>query len=255
MTYTPISEQNIIIKKIQNVLSEKGWNVTAIRGIGVPSKDGLLNKPVERLLVEHDGQKTALAVKIQEQEPRLLFRRLYEEFGYAGEKELKDFDRFCGYLSMRDMPRREQSFYQNYNPELKPYIPISYGEVSAENKCCLLLEDLSYCKYMSQIHAPQKWGYEEIRLAIKTLAFFHSIELCQKDCIPQQDEDIDLSKTAEFLDALEIAMCKHSGMERFRETDQAAFTFIKGLEEYEKCFAQYGKKLIHNGRFFYKSVF
>ena len=59
------------IRKIWKSLSEKGWKIMEIRENGNPGKDGLLNKPIKKLLVGHDGTWTPLAIKFQEQEPRL----------------------------------------------------------------------------------------------------------------------------------------------------------------------------------------
>ena len=234
------------IRKIWKSLSEKGWKIMEIRENGNPGKDGLLNKPIKKLLVGHDGTWTPLAIKFQEQEPRLLFRSLYEYYGHASAEELSDFDSCCGYLSMQNMHRHERIFYRNCHPDLKAYIPAYYGEIKMEDTYCILMEDISSCRYMNQISSPQNWGYREIRLALETLAFFHSIEICPEGEIEKQEEEIDLAAVSRFTTAFHESMYRFAGMERALKTEQAARQFLAHQTEYEKSLSQYRKRMIHN---------
>ena len=104
--------------KIFTAFADFGWNVDGVYDIGLLNKNGLLNSPIQKLIVKHDGIETSVAVKSLGPEPRLLFRKLYEIFGCATDLQLNEFDRCCYFLSMMNMPERERIFYENHNKKL-----------------------------------------------------------------------------------------------------------------------------------------
>ena len=86
------------------------WQIEDIRQTRETGTGGLLNEPVQKLRIRHDGIETVIAVKTLGVDPRLLFRSLYEKFGFADRRQLDDFDQYCSYLSMREMPLRNGHF-------------------------------------------------------------------------------------------------------------------------------------------------
>lgn len=240
-----MSFQEKIIDAVRRTLSLNGWNITGIRLTEASKGSGLLNKPVQKCVVEHDNIKTFIIVKRMEQEPRLLFRKLYWEYGHASAKQLEEFDLFCSYLSMRNMPERERAFYQYHERAIDSYVPKFYGMVKLGDTWFLLMEDLFYCEYMDKVSCPEIWGKEEISLAIKTLAFFHNTELCQRERIKNCEENIKYDGIACFLESLEQNMITYAGIERIADVDRAAFDFISHLCEYEKRMDDYGRRMIH----------
>jgi hypothetical protein len=208
---------------------------------------GLLNEPIQKCLVEHDGVCTAMVIKLLGKEPRFLFRELYQKYGHASLEQLDDFDLFCCYLSMCDMPQREKTFYQSYNKQLQPYIPEIYGMIDRGQDCLLLMEDLSYCTHMDMVQNPECWGRKEINLAIETLAFFHNLDLCKGDWQFKKTEHLDdYDGIARFLESLEKSMMTYSGIGRIAEVETAAFEFIYHLEQYEERLSRYGRRMIHH---------
>lgn len=159
---------------------------------------------------------------------------------------MEDFDACCFYLSMEAMPQRERSFYREHNSEIDIYMPEFYGTVDRDDSCLLLMEDLSYCKYMDQIRCPEVWGIKEVTLAVKALAFLHNRELCKKDILLCSYWKADYNRIAVFLESMERNLITYSGMERIAAVDQAAYRFIFHLEKYEGQLNQYGKRMIHH---------
>lgn len=241
-----LSQKNIL-GEMKRILFRRGWRITNIRFVASSKGTGLLNKPVQKYEVEHDGKETIVIVKIQEHEPRFLFRKLYQEHGHASDDQMEEFDNYCFYLSMENMPERERTFYQYHDPALNDFVPEIYGIVRVDNSWLLLMEDISYCGYMDKVNSPEMWGNKEIILAVKTLAFFHSMNICEKVMqfctVRSQYEYGGIKK---FLESLEKNMIMYSGMTRIPEVEEAAFRFILHIEEYEKYLDHYGKKVIHH---------
>ena len=237
----------LLDSKLWRILSSR-WQLEDIRqtkevesGTG-----GLLNDPIQKLLIRHDGIETTIAVKTLGPEPRLLFRSLYESFGLADRRQLEDFDRYCVYLSMREMPMRERIFYENHNEALNDCIPAFYGCIQEDGLSYLLMEDLSGCRCINQIERPERWGEPEIRLAVETMAYFHTIPLCPTSSIPAVGGGSDYDGIAGFLESLTVSMRVHAGLERIAAVDTAAETFISHLAFYEGLLSEHGRKLIHH---------
>jgi len=230
--------------KLWETLSSQ-WKVEDIRWTREVGTGGLLNSPIRKLLVRHDGINTIIAVKTLGPEPKLLFRSLYEKFGFAGQRQLEDFDRYCSYLSMEEMPLREQMFYENHNKALNDCIPAFYGCIQENELSYLLMEDLGGCRCINQAEHPECWGEPEIRLAVETMAYFHTIPLCPTN-MPVTGGCFDYDSVARFLESLTVSMQAYAGMERIAEVDTAAQAFISHLALYESHLSEYERKLIHH---------
>lgn len=221
------------------------WQVSDICWTKDVGLGGLLNDPIQKLLIRHDGVETIIAVKTLGPEPRLLFRSLYERFGFASPQKLKDFDRCCPYLSMREMPLRERTFYENHNDAINDCIPQFYGCIQQGELFYLLMEDLGGCRLINQVEHPECWREPEIKLAVDTMAYFHSIPLCPANTF-DVGSGFDYVSIAEFLESFTVSMRIRSGMERIAVVDTAAETFISHLTFYEGLLSEYGKKLTHH---------
>lgn len=221
------------------------WRITNICWTKEVGLGGLLNDPIQKLLVEHDGIETIIAVKTLGPEPRLLFRSLYEQFGFASQQQLEDFDQYCSYLSMRGMPLRERVFYENHNNAINDYIPKFYGCIQQGELFYLLMEDLGSCRLINRVEHPECWGEAEIKLAVDTMAYFHSVPLCPSDLF-DVDSGFGYVGIAEFLESFTVSMRAHSGMERIAVVDTAAEAFISHLTFYEGLLSEHGKKLTHH---------
>ena len=221
------------------------WHITDICWTKEVGLGGLLNDPIQKLLIRHDGIETIIAVKTLGPEPRLLFRSLYDRFGFASRQELENFDRHCSYLSMREMPLRERAFYENHNEAINDCIPKFYGCIQQGELFYLLMEDLGDCRLINQVEHPEYWREPEIELAIDTMAYFHSISLCPANMF-DVGGGFDYGDIAEFLESLTTSMRVRAGMERIAVVDTAAKAFISHLTFYEGLLSEYGKKLTHH---------
>ena len=222
------------------------WQIEDIRQTRETGTGGLLNEPVQKLRIRHDGIETVIAVKTLGVDPRLLFRSLYEKFGFADRRQLDDFDQYCSYLSMREMPLRERTFYENHNEALNDYIPVFYGCIQKNNLSYLLMEDLGSCRCINQAEHPECWGELEIKLALETMAYFHATPLCPAGIPAPNGGSSDYGGIAGFLESLTASMRVHSGMERIAAVDAAAETFISRLTFYENFLSAHGRQLIHH---------
>ncbi len=230
--------------RLRELLSSQ-WQVKDICWTRETGLGGLLNGPIQKLLIRHDGIETIIAVKTLGPEPRLLFRSLYKWFGLASQQQLEAFDRHCSYLSMRDMLLRERTFYENHNEAINDCIPKFYGCIQQGGLFYLLMEDLGGCQCINQVEHPECWREPEIRLAVDTMAYFHSIPLCPAN-IFDVGGGFDYVGIAEFLESLTVSMRVQAGMERIAVVDTAAETFISHLTFYEGLLAEYGRKLTHH---------
>lgn len=237
----PSSEERII-----NILEKQNWNITGIQRLPLYKGGGLLNGPVIKYSVCHDGKITNIAVKNVSIEPRILFRDLYSINARADKQQLHLFDRCCSFLSMDRMPEREMFLYENRNLAISKNIPQIYGMEYKDQTLLLLMEDLSYCSCMDQIETPAVWGLEDISLAVETLALFHHIELCPKKKIalggvPEKSETITL-----FLNEFKDNINKYVVINRIPQVEAAAADYIQRFSKYETCLKEYRKILIHN---------
>ena len=233
--------------QIHSLLLDEKWHINSINDMGSLNTYGLLNSPVQKIIIKHDGTETPIIVKALGPEPQFLFRKLYEVFGHATSLQLKEFDRYCYFLSICDMPTRERFFYENYNKVLNDYIPHFFGSIqNRDGQRHLLIEDLSKCHCINKSETPKDWGNKEINLALETLAFFHTINLCSAIVKKQDKTKSDYSGISNFLKSLEMSMQINSGMRRIELVDKAADVYISAIEQYEELLHDYKVNLTHH---------
>lgn len=234
-------------EKVFTAFADFGWRVSCVYDIGLLNKSGLLNSPIQKLVVEHDGTETPVVVKTLGPEPRLLFRELYEVFGHATDLQLDEFDRCCYFLSMMNMPERERVFYENHNKQLSKYIPIFFGSIRDDSgRWYLLMEDLSDYYCIDKAEAPESWGDGEIKLVLETLTYFHTAGLYSGQAAPQISAGRNLNEISAFLESLNAAMRTYSGIISDRGVDNAADKYISRIEYCEKILFEYGTMQIHH---------
>lgn len=239
-------KEYILQNRVLSVLARQGWNTTGIERLQSSKGSGLLNPPVIRYYVSHDGQRTQVAVKVVEQEPRLLFRRLYRECGHASEEQLNLFDRCCPFLSINKMPEREGKFYCGLNDIIKPYVPRMYGVGYSDKKLLLVMEDLSYCECMDAIDNPLRWQFADVMQIIKTLALFHHTEIYYEEMFPSWNDSDNWELIANFLAEFNGSMAQYAQLTKERKISSIVEEYIRNLEQYEHCLRQYRTIYIHN---------
>ncbi len=232
-------------QEIYSLLSKVGWNISDIHKSYSGKGNGLLNKPIEKYKVTHDNQVVHIAVKISEDEPKMLFRQLYQQYGHATLHQLELFDAYCAFLSMEKMSEREFAFYQNYNERLSPFLPKIYAMSRVGQTHMLIMEDLSACDCMDQVNHPQKWKQEDVDLAIQTLAFLHHIDICPQLVKVSCWEGEQWDKIAEFLEMFYENMEAYVG-NIYKTVALATKDYINHLKQYEKSLSQYRQIMIHH---------
>lgn len=234
-------------EKIFTIFSIIGWHIDGICDTGLFNKSGLLNSPIQKLIVKHDGIETSVAVKTLGPEPRLLFRELYEVFGCATDLQLNEFDKCCYFLSMMNMPERERNFYENHNKKLNKHLPIFWGTIQDDKgKWYLIMEDLSDYYCMDKAEVPESWGAKEIKLVLETMSYFHTIDLYSKSAFIQNNIRCSLNEISSFLETLNSLMRIHSGVIKNEIADNAADMYISKIEYCEKILFEYGTMQIHH---------
>lgn len=234
------------IDEIRLQLLEYGWDSINIQQEHMNKGNGLLNKPVKRYTVQHDGNKIEhIAVKISEREPRLLFRHLYQKYGHASQQQLEKFDLYCPFLSISKMPEREYIFYQNYNQCIARFLPKIYGMSRTKRGQMLIMEDLSGCDCMDQIDNPQAWEIKDVELVVKSLVFLHYTDICHRMDVSVYQSKENLSAIADFLEELNGNMRTYV-KESYAPVILAANEYIYNLQDYEAYLCQYRQTVIHN---------
>lgn len=234
-----------IEQKIYTLLLQQGWNITDIHKRNSGKGNGLLNKPIEKYRIIHDKQEEYVAVKISENEPKELFRQLYQKYGQATPYQLELFDTYCSFLSMDKMSERELTFYQNYNKHISLFLPRIYAMSRNEQLQILIMEDLSECDCMDQVNSPHKWKLEDVDLVIQSLSLFHHIDICPQPTKVSRQKKEQWGRIAEFLEVF------NKSMESYIEHVHIPVAlnvkdYIDNLEKYEKIMNQYRQVMIHN---------
>lgn len=233
-------------ERIKSILLHRNWNITEIKMLPFRTGCGLLNDPVLKYIIKHDGEITRVAVKIVNREPRLLFRSLYSEYGHATERQLELFDDCCHFLSMNRMPERERLFYQSKNKKLNSYTPCVYG-VEGKGQCLfLVMEDLSYCSCLDEIEMPERWSREDIDIVMQTLALFHHLKLAPDESFSFYAGNGTGRMTAQFIEEFHYNISRNIITEQIEQVSAASWDYVCHLESFEKCLEQYRKILIHN---------
>lgn len=239
-------KEHILQSKIVSILTRQKWNVSGIERLQASSGSGLLNPPVTRYYVWHNGQKTPVAVKVVEKEPRLLFRRLYCEYVHASEEQVSLFDSCCPFLSINNMPEREGKFYCGLHDKIKPYVPKVYGVEYTNQKLLLIMEDLSYCENMDAIDNPLQWQAADMEQIVKTLALFHHTEIYQGEMFPLWNNSDNWELIANFLYEFNGSMNLGVKLAKERKISGIVEEYIRNLGKYEQCLRQYRTIYIHN---------
>lgn len=159
-----------------NALVKYGLEVIKLDYFENDGGDGLLHEPIKRFVAYTSLGEIPLVVKTESIQfpPEVLFRELYYECGKAdGHVDLKQFDEYCEYLSMRDMPKREYFFYKNVTEQMRRYVPRVWDCIINENIQIIIMEDLNQCLNMNMINSPEAWSKPFLLQAMRDLATIH----------------------------------------------------------------------------------
>lgn len=159
---------------VKQILEENGIKVMTIVFPKFNIQSGLLHKPIVKIIAFTETGILKLVVKEEslEEPPEYLFKKLY--LNLSVNSNLLTIEKLLDYLSIKNMPQRENQFYSNVPIEMKQHIAKIWGIIRKNTSQIIVMEDLSECININLIDKPTGWTLEHLKRAIIDLAYVHS---------------------------------------------------------------------------------
>lgn len=234
---------------ILKALKDSGKKVKNVVISYEKSKYGLLHDPVRKIVATTDEGAFPLVIKSvsKKDSPEQLFKMLYKKCETEKHKaDLELFDDCCQYLSMKQMPEREEFFYKNIPETIKKFVPSIWGYSKQGDKILFIMEDLSSCINIDKIDNPESWNKRYLLLAMRDMATIH-YGMCSL-MKPLKDEFFcskDYSSIMKFLEKFHDTVTMGCGITIEPKVYEAGKKFILYLKDIERDLALY-ETVIHN---------
>lgn len=234
---------------ILKALKDSDMKVKSVVISNEKSKYGLLHESVKKLTVFTDEGILPLVMKTvnRTHTPEQLFKMLYRECEDEEHKvDLERFGAYCHYLSMKQMPEREEFFYRNIPEIIKKFIPMIWGCFEQKDKIIFIMEDLSNCINMDKIDVPESWNKQHLLLAMHDMAVIHYGLSSLMN--PLKDKffcSVDYSSIMKFLWEFHDTVTMGCGIKVEHKVYEAGKTFILHIEDIERVLSSY-ETVIHN---------